>query len=179
MLFAKCRGSVCSGEEPQAIELSDAVARRIRMTMKGLKRARGMLDGKISEVDWDVSESSAPIVITTKFSFWAGRSERVETSSSDDVFYALVNRGPFPIWGRFVRNRKGEMTRHQTVILRPVCDAGPVAWRVVAAYVGEPAPAFPGDPFADADSRDHWLRHALIDGTLPYDKATVTAECPW
>ena len=112
--------------------------------------------------------------------FWTGRSQCVGTTSKDDVFYALVNRGRQPIWGRFVRNREGEMSCHQTVILRPVGETPHlVGWRVVAAYVGQWAPPFPGDPYATKSSREYWLKHALVEGAVRYEKGTEEVECPW
>lgn len=178
-MFAYCATDPLQDQEPQGIELPAAVRARCRLTENGLARACGMVDGKVDEVDWDVSVSSTPVVISTTFPHWTGRAERVETREGDDVFYAKVNRGPIPIWGRFVRGRTGGLVRSQTVIIRPVSDLGPVGWRVVGLYAGDPAPAFPGDRFADARSREYWANHALLDGALPYLKGSETTKCPW
>ena len=176
-MFAYCRG-VDGGDIPQVIAMPEAVARRVRLTEKAMARAQAMVDGNVEEVDWDVDRSSHPRVITRKFPFCTGRAERVETPCPVGVFYAQVQRRGAPIWGRFIRGCKGAMVRSQTVILRPV-GQGEGGWHVVAAYVGDPAPAFPGDPFADARSRGYWATHALVDGALPYQKDTETTKCPW
>jgi hypothetical protein len=179
MFFGHCASEPFQDCEPQSIEISDQVASRIKLSDKAMVRAKGIVDGKVGEVDWDVGESSSPIVITHKFPFYTGRSERVETVEGDEIFYAQVQRRGAPIWGRFIKSRKGQMSRSQTVILRPVSDLGPVGWNIVAAYIGEPAPAFPGDPFASANSQEYWMSHALVDGAVPYHKGTETTDCPW
>jgi len=177
MFFAHCSTEMFADCEPQTIEINETMAKRL--TPKQLERARGMVDGKVNEVDWDVGKSSNPVAITRKFPFNTGVSERVKTADGDKVFYAQVQRRGRPIWGRFVRGRKPMMSRSQTVILRPVCDVGPVGWNVVAAYIGETAPPFPGDPFEQSNSRYFWSQHALLDGTMPYSRETVTTVCPW
>ena len=181
MFFGYCKSELFDSETPQRIEMSEAVLNRCRLTEKGLARAQIMLDGQIRKVGWDVTEGrGAPRVIVRKFPFWTGQSERVETEAGDDVFYARVDRcNRTPIWGRFVRGRKGMMVRHQTVIIRAESDIGPIGWKVVAAYAGEPAPPFPGDPFATRDSVDFWSAHALIEGAVPYRKGTEQTDCPW
>jgi len=179
MFFGYCASAPYADTEPQTVELPLAVAARLSLTPKQLDRAQEVVDGNVNEVDWDVSESSHPVVLTKRFPFSTGVMERIETREGDDVFYARVDRRGPPIWGRFVRNRRGQLTRSQTVILRPYCDIGPIGWTVVAAYVGEAAPPFPGDPFEKGNSRVYWSRHALIDGALPYRKGTETAQCPW
>ena len=179
MFFGHCAAQMFQDWEPQRIECPEVVANRLRLTEKQMARAIQVVDGNVGEVDWDVGVSSHPVVRTKKFGCWTGRGERVETREGDDVFYARVERKGDPIWGRFVRGRKGEMARSQTVILRPYCDAGPVGWLVVAAYVGEPAPAFPGDPYMTGKSREYWSRHALLDGAIPYSPGTETTQCPW
>lgn len=179
MEFGFC-ACVRPAAEPQTIELSEEVANRLTLTPRQYERAQQIVDGNVVEVDWDVGKISSPIVCTECFPFWTGITQRVETREGDDVFYARVDRGLRPpIWGRFVRGRKGQLTRSQTVILRPVCDVGPVGWTVVAAYVGDAAPPFPGDPFETASSREYWATHALLDGVIPYRNGTETTRCPW
>lgn len=181
--FAHCRADIFQDWEPQHIVLTAPVRERLALTPKGVERARARLDGQVGEVDWDVRESCHPVVITTTYPHWTGRAQRVETTSEDDVFYARVDRGRRPIWGRFARGRKGLMSRSQTVVLRPVDvideDGQHVGWEVVAAYADVPAPPFPGDRFAGRDSLAYWRTHALVDGALPYDEGSVTTECPW
>lgn len=163
--------------EPQTIEIPEEIAKRFSAWQLG--KLASMVDGKICEVDWDVRESSSPIVVTCSFSHFTGWSEKVETCEGDRMFYAQVQRKGPPIWGRFVKKMIPRETTSLTMVLRPVCNAGPVGWRVVTAYAGEAAPPFPGDPYETADSREYWSNHALLDGAMPYRKETVTTVCPW
>ncbi|MDQ7814277.1 MAG: hypothetical protein RDU25_00510 [Patescibacteria group bacterium] len=166
--------------EPQRIEISEEIASRL--TPWQLNKLREMLDGKIGEVDWDLNESSTPIVVTRSFACVVGWTDKVEMPWGENkkVFYAQVQRKGRPIWGRFVRRSLGRETTSITAVLRPVGESPcPVGWLVVAAYVGEAAPPFPGDPFETSDSEKYWMNHALLDGALPYRKGTETTRRPW
>lgn len=157
------------GHEPGQIVISRAVLDRLALSQKNVNRLPKVVDKKVGE---GMEE-------TKKFLFWVGRTQQVETNEESDVFYALVNRGQRPIWGRFVRGKKGRMTRELTTILHPVRGRGMVQWEVVAAYAGPPTPPFPGDPFTTHASREFWSTHALEVGALPYHPGTETTTCPW
>jgi hypothetical protein len=132
--------------------------------------------------DADIPEQSQihfqrePIVFEKKFHFEVGFCKCVTARAEDDVFYAQVNRGRKVIWGKFVKGKKDEISRIQTVIAIPVYRG----WQVIAAYVGAATPQFPGDPTGDLqESVDFWSTHALIEGALPYHKGTERTTCPW
>lgn len=177
MFTAFCKSDLYSDETPQAIELAAHVERQL--TAHRQRLTEKVVDGNVGEVDWDVGESSTPIAVTHDFGRWVGYLDRVEVEDGPGVFYAQVQRRGKPVWGRFVGKAPAQETAKFTVLLRPVCDEGPVGWRVVGAYAGEAAPPFPGDPFERANSRPYWRRHALLDGVLPYNHGTVTKTCPW
>lgn len=172
---------ICDDEStiPQQITISSALACRFDLVQ--LIRLRKMVDGQVTEVDCDLLESRKPIVLTRRFSCVVGFSDRVRTFADDDrIFYAQVQRRGRPVWGRFIKRAYGEEATSMTVILRPVAETpAAVGWEVAAAYVGEPAPPFPGDPYESMKSREYWSRHALLDGGMPYRKDTVTTVCPW
>ncbi|MFH1252915.1 MAG: hypothetical protein V1664_01100 [Candidatus Uhrbacteria bacterium] len=144
------------------------------LTSRQLARAQAILENEdnyrvIFAPDCDIPEGSRAFrtsaeVYTKKFPFNVGFCRCVVTFEGDDVFYAEVQRrGDSPIWGKFVRGVKPQMSRTQTVIAHPHEDG----WKVVAAYCGDSTPQFPGDPTGSfAQAMDFWADHALIEGTI-------------
>lgn len=143
-------------------------------TTRQLARALAMVKNANGKVVFSIDCSTA--TFENRFPFNVGVDKCVPTEDGDDVFYARVNRGRLPVWGKFVRGKKPQMSRVQTVI---ACKDGN-QWNVIAAYIGGTAPQFPGDPTGDhQESVDFWSTHALIEGTVPHHKGTETTTCPW
>ena len=167
-------------DEGRSISINQGVA--ARLSEKELNAVSTAVEG-IGEVDWDIRESNSPDVLTREFKRSVGLSNCVTVGRKSDVFYAQVQWRGRPIWGKFVRGRKGRASRFLSIIIRPVSEEGIdelAAWNVVGAYSGKPSPGFPGDPFGDSgDSQVFWANHALLDGALPYRQETVTKTCPW
>jgi hypothetical protein len=105
------------------------------------------------------SESRDFIVETVNFGEEIGVSNCVETTSDDEIIYAVrpKRRGPT----RFVKNREGEPTSEFTVILKKV-DEGYI---VITAFPGPKAEREPWDPMAGDEAKEYWSNHAIVWGT--------------
>lgn len=103
-----------------------------------------------------------------------GESSCLRLRASDVPIYArLKGRNVF---GKFVRDRLPEQSSYLTIQLKLVCGE----WRLVRVFVGEHAPAFPGDPNAAKGSRAFWATHAMLWGSIPVDKVNNSPfiRCP-
>lgn len=80
------------------------------------------------------------------------------------------------VWGKFVWDRQPETTSHLTLILKLVRGQ----WRLIRAFPGEHAPAFPGDRNEAPASRTFWANHAMVRGSIPVDRdCRPRRDCPW
>lgn len=93
----------------------------------------------------------------------------------DDIVYAKLKGRD--IYGKFVRGRQPEPCSHLTIIIKVVKGK----WRLIRVFIGEHAPAFPGDPNAARASGDFWATRALILDTIPLDQQNrhLLTRCPW
>lgn len=102
-----------------------------------------------------------------------GTSDLVETSSSDDVFYAKrLNRANYT---RFVRGRKPVKTSVISLVLHRQADS----YLLYSAWIGWAAPPFPRDKQETPESRNFWMTHALAWGQQAVQPNTERPDWPW
>ena len=104
-----------------------------------------------------------------------GKMDLVETSDSDEIFYAKrQNRDKYT---RFVKNREPEPTSFVTIELQKKSDT---RYEVFTAFIGRLTPSFPVDKNdTNEENRKYWKNHALAIGNQEFMPETITMECPW
>jgi hypothetical protein len=102
-----------------------------------------------------------------------GTTSLVETREGDEIVYAL--RPLRSYYSRFVKDKKSQETTWITIDLR---RKGGV-YNLYTAFVGQLTPSFPGGDFLPEQSKEFWLKHALVWGSQEIVPGTETKECPW
>lgn len=99
----------------------------------------------------------------------------IETTESDDVFYAKrPNREKYT---RFVRGREPVPATTVTIELR---KKGGTEFEIFTAFIGKLTPPFPfGKDDLNEDGREFWKNHALVVGNQELVPGTETTDCPW
>ena len=101
-----------------------------------------------------------------------GMMDIVKTTERDKTVYAKrINRDSYT---RFVKNRKPTPTPYVTMVLRKEKQIYDL-WSV---WIGRKVPPFPGDDRETPESRDFWMKHALVWGQ-EVQPGTETTVCPW
>lgn len=98
------------------------------------------------------------LVITKAFDKVVGVTLAVETSLSDEVFYATRRRRRG--YYRFVKNRKPEPTNLFTTVISFVPTEE--FYEVTTCYFGDKTPPAPWDRRATPEAMAFWKNHALI-----------------
>jgi len=116
-------------------------------------------------------------VIRTEIDFGRiiGTMDLVETTDSDDVFYAMrPNRDRY---SRFVHNREAVPTSWLVVRMERVNEK---EYSLFTTYIGRLVPPFPfGDSRDSHEMIEFWKGHALAVGNQELVPETETKECPW
>lgn len=144
-----------------------------------------VFDQLVRELGGDTVAEEATVTIETSARRGWGTQRVVVGDDDPCAFWARTGwkKNPYtgagtPVWGKFVRKGvKPATSRRLTLKLRGIdLDAGTA--EVVWAYVGDPAPAWPGSPSEGPDSRPFWANHALLEGAVPVYPGTETRD-PW
>lgn len=111
-----------------------------------------------------------------RFEYNAGRtvgySHIVETAETDSVLYAQCTKES--VFSRFVKNKKPIATQHVSVTIRHAADG---SYEVLDAWIGQLHPPLPGSDNELPESKDFWMRHAMIltDQSLQHRTATTVS----
>jgi hypothetical protein len=103
-----------------------------------------------------------------------GTTDIVLTNDKDTIYYAQALRSE--VFVRFARNRYPQISTKLTVIAKKDTEGN---YEVSDTWIGANYPAFPGDEFETADSKEFWETHALVQDALAVQSKTITKVCPY
>jgi hypothetical protein len=103
-----------------------------------------------------------------------GVSELVETDESDEIVYAI--RKDRDRYTRFTKSRKPEPSSKVAISLKRLNDG---SYDLYSAWLGPMIPPTPGNPFANAESKPFWSKHALVWENQEVQSGTETSVWPW
>jgi hypothetical protein len=103
-----------------------------------------------------------------------GTTDVVSTSDKDTIYYAQPLKSE--VFSRFAKNRYPQVSTMLTVIVDRDADGN---YEVTNAWIGSNHPAFPGDQFATADSKEYWKTHALVQDAQVIQSRSLTKMCPY
>lgn len=103
-----------------------------------------------------------------------GTTDIVSTSDKDTIYYAQPLKSE--VFSRFAKNRYPQVSNMLTVIVERDTDGN---YEVTNVWIGSSHPAFPGDQFATADSKEYWKTHALVQDAQVIQSRSLTKMCPY
>ena len=103
-----------------------------------------------------------------------GRTDVVATNEKDNIYYAKAIKSE--VFSRFARNRYPQTSNKITVTAIKDDDGD---YEIRDIWIGSNYPAFPGDEYETADSKQYWQTHALVQDALAIQSKSVTKTCPY
>jgi hypothetical protein len=103
-----------------------------------------------------------------------GKTDIVETSEKDTIFYAQPYKQS--VYSRYARNRYPSPSQTLTIILARD-EAGD--YELSNTWIGPSSPPFPGDENETVKSKTYWETHALVQDSQIVQSKTITKICPY
>ncbi len=103
-----------------------------------------------------------------------GNTDIVETSETDNIFYAQPVKKTF--FSRYAKNRLPSPSHKLTIILEKDSNGD---YEIVNTWIGPCSPPFPGDVNETVKSRTYWENHALVLDVQGVQPKTITKTCPY
>ncbi len=97
----------------------------------------------------------------------------VKITDEDELIYA-IRAGRYG-HSQFVLNREPEPTNSMTIVLKKNRNH----YKILTAYIGTMSELEPKDRRASIQSIQFWKKHALVFGSEPIIKDSLTKDCPW
>ena len=128
----------------------------------------------IKEVLATMSLKGSHIVLEHDMGRVIGKSDIVETSENDTIYYAQPNK--IKVYSRFAKNRYSQPSNLLTIILDQDDDGNYI---VSNTWIGPSSPPFPGDEKEETNSKIYWENHALVHDAQSIQTKTITKNCPY
>jgi len=103
-----------------------------------------------------------------------GKSDIVETSENDTIYYAQPNKAK--VFSRFAKNRYSQPSNLLTIIVERDETGN---YDVIDTWIGPSSPPFPGDENESTNSKMYWETHALVHDAQSIQTKTITKTCPY